>query len=267
MKSLKGLMNLKNRVAIITGGGGNIGFAIGQTLAELGARIVLVDINKSQCDKKARAIHQKYKVKTLSLIVDLTKEDKTLSVPHIALKHFGRIDILVNCAALVGTSQLKGWAVPFNQQGTDTWRKALEVNLTSVFVLTQACAKALTDSQHGSIINISSIYGLVGPDMQLYKNAKMGNPAAYSVSKGGLIQLTRWLATVLAPKIRVNTISLGGVFRGHTNPFLSRYISRTPLKRMAKEEDVKGIAAFLASDLSSYVTGQNIVVDGGWTAW
>ncbi|MBN1551042.1 SDR family oxidoreductase, partial [bacterium] len=126
---------------------------------------------------------------------------------------------------------------------------------------------ALARSQHGSIINIGSIYGIAGPDMQLYEGTSMGNPAAYAASKGGLVQLTRWLSTVLAPNIRANAITLGGVARRQPEPFCSRYIEKTPLRRMATEEDVKGAAVFLASDMSAYVTGQNIIVDGGFTVW
>jgi NAD(P)-dependent dehydrogenase (short-subunit alcohol dehydrogenase family) len=125
----------------------------------------------------------------------------------------------------------------------------------------------LIDSGHGSIVLISSIYGLVGPDMSLYEGTSMANPAGYGASKGGLLQLMRYLATVLAPDVRVNAISPGGVWRQQPGQFHDRYRSRTPLGRMATEEDLKGAAAYLASDLSSYVTGHNLVVDGGWTTW
>ena len=153
------------------------------------------------------------------------------------------------------------------EQSTEAWRLALEVNLTAPFVLAQACAPALSQTGHGSIININSIYGMVGPDMSLYKETSMGNPAAYAASKGGLMQLTRWLATTLAPRVRANSITSGGVWRNQPEAFTSRYTERTPLKRMATEEDLKGAVAYLASDLAAYVTGQNLIVDGGWTAW
>ena len=123
------------------------------------------------------------------------------------------------------------------------------------------------DSGHGSVIFFSSIYGLVGPDMRLYEDTDMASPAGYPASKGGLLQLARYLATVLAPRIRVNTISPGGVWRNQPEAFHQRYVYRTPLGRMATEEDLKGAVAYLASDLSAYVTGQNLGVDGGWTAW
>jgi NAD(P)-dependent dehydrogenase (short-subunit alcohol dehydrogenase family) len=168
---------------------------------------------------------------------------------------------------LVGTSGLKGWNTPFKDQQSDTWRLALDVNLTAPFVLTQACADALAKSGHGSVINVASIYGMVGPDMGLYEGTEIGNAAAYGASKGGLLQLTRWLSTVLAPQVRVNAITPGGLWRNQPESFHHRYVARTPLKRMGSEEDFKGAVAYLASDLSSYVTGQNLVVDGGWTVW
>ena len=117
------------------------------------------------------------------------------------------------------------------------------------------------------ILNIASIYGVLGPDMEIYAGTNMGNPAAYAVSKGGLIQLTKWLSTILAPKIRVNCISAGGVKRGQSKSFISKYEKKVPLARMAVEEDIAKAMLFLTSDLSSYVTGQNIMVDGGYSSW
>lgn len=268
MKSLKELMNLNKRVAIVTGGAGHIGFALAESLAELGANIVLADINEKECNNKASDISKRFQVKTLPIVIDFADEEKIRELPDKVFKELGSLDILINSAALVGTSDLEGWAVGFEKQSLDSWRKALEINLTSIFVLCQAGRKYLESSGSGSIINISSICGVVGPDMRLYEGVDhMGSPAAYAASKGGLLQLTRWLATVLAPSVRVNSISPGGIFRDHKDPFLSRYIERTPLKRMGREEDLKGAAAYLASDLSSYVTGHNLNVDGGWTAW
>jgi NAD(P)-dependent dehydrogenase (short-subunit alcohol dehydrogenase family) len=267
MNSLKGLMDLRGRVALVTGAGGNIGAVICEALAELGAAIVMLDKAEKQCGDVARQIHDRYGVETCVLGTDLTSDEKIQFVPQRVIDRFKRLDIVVNSAALVGTSDLKGWAVPLPEQSTDTWRAALEVNLTSVFMLVQACAGALAESGHGSVINICSIYGMVGPDMRLYEGTALGNPAAYSASKGGLLQVTRWFATVLAPDVRINAISPGGVWRNQPEEFRRRYADRTPLRRMATEEDLKGAVAYLASDLSSYVTGHNLVVDGGWTAW
>ena len=149
----------------------------------------------------------------------------------------------------------------------ETWRRALEVNLTSVFHLCQLFTQVLRESQNGTIINIASIYGEYGPDWSLYEGTPMTNPAAYASSKGGVIQFTRWLATTLGPDIRANVISPGGVARGQPDSFVDRYKSRTPLGRMAREDDFRGAVAYLASDMSAYVTGQVLRVDGGWGVW
>jgi NAD(P)-dependent dehydrogenase (short-subunit alcohol dehydrogenase family) len=267
MKSLKELMDLHGRVALVSGGGGHIGAAACEALAELGADIVVLDKSKKDCERTATQIHETYGVKTLPLIVDLTDDAAVKSLPGPIMEKFGRLDIVANSAAMTSDSKMEGYAVPFEEQPLEPWRKAFEVNLTSVFALVQACRDVLKESGNGSVINISSIYGIVGPDMRLYEGTDMGNPAAYAASKGGLLAFTRWLATVLAPDVRVNAISPGGVLRGQDEKFLKRYNERTPMRRMATEEDVKGAIAYLASDMSNYVTGQNLVIDGGWTAW
>ena len=154
-----------------------------------------------------------------------------------------------------------------NPTQVETWRRAMEVNLTAAFHLSQTFAPLLKTSKGGNIINITSIYGEYGPDWGLYEGTQMGNPVAYAVSKGGLVQLTRWLATTIAPEVRVNAVSPGGIFRNQDQKFVERYEARTPMKRMAIEDDFRGVISFLASDMSSYVTGQNIAVDGGWGIW
>lgn len=265
--SIKELMNLKGRVALVTGGAGHIGVAICDALAELGAAIVLLDLAPMACEAAATRIRETFGVDTLALAADLAKEAETRQAPKTIEDYFGRLDILVNCAALVGTSELKGWVAPFPEQASKAWRSALEINLTAPFILTQACAGMLASSGHGSVVNIGSIYGTVGPDMRLYEGTSLGNPAAYAAGKGGLLQLTRWLATVMAPEVRVNAVSSGGVGRNQPEEFCVRYAERTPLGRMATEGDLKGAVAYLAGDLSAYVTGHNLVVDGGWTAW
>jgi len=266
-RSVKTLMDLKGRVALLTGAAGHIGAAMGESLAELGADLVLLDVAQDACREAAGQMRSKFGIRSIPLPIDLADENAVRAVPRLVMDQMGRLDILINNAALVGTSELKGWATPLAEQSADTWRLALAVNLTAPFVLTQACAPMLTASGHGSVINIGSIYGIVGPDKGLYTGTKLGNPAAYAASKGGLLQLTRWLATVLAPDVRVNAITVGGVWRNQPEDFHQRYREKTPLNRMAVEEDVKGAVAFLASDLSAYVTGHNLVVDGGWTIW
>ncbi len=266
MKTVRQLMSLKGRAAVVTGGAGRLGLVLAETLAEAGADIVLLDINP-EVERQAKKIAARHHVRAFALIADLADEGAVCQVVKGVSKCFKKIDILIHCAALVGTSALEGWAVPFDEQSIKTWRKALEVNLTSAFAVTQAFLPLLKKSKSASVINISSIYGMVGPDMRLYEGTSLGNPAAYAASKGGLIQLTRWMSTNLAPRIRVNVISIGGIYRAHKDPFLTRYLERTPMERMATEEDSKGAALYLASDMSNYVTGHNLVVDGGWTAW
>lgn len=267
MNKISDLMRLDGRVAIVTGGAGQLGSQICETYAELGAHVVVVDNNESSCNRLAERLRASFDIEPLLLTVDLAQEADVLNIPDKVLSHFARIDILVNCAALVGTSTLDGWVTSFSEQSVDTWREALEINLTVPFILTQACSDALKVSGHGSVINIGSIYGILGPDMRLYDQTKMGNPAAYAASKGGLLQLTRWLSTVMAPEVRVNSISFGGVWNNQPEKFHSKYILRTPLGRMASAEDIKGAAAYLASDMSEYVTGQNLMVDGGFSVW
>jgi NAD(P)-dependent dehydrogenase (short-subunit alcohol dehydrogenase family) len=267
MRDVRALFDLNGRVAVVTGGAGHIGSAIADGLAELGAAVALVDLERKTTEDVCSRIAREREAETLAIPVDLEDEMAVRTIPSRVLQMFGRMDILVNCAALVGTSGLDGWAVPLQDQSSTSWRRALEVNLTAPFVLAQTSVDALVKSGHGSIVNVLSIYGLVGPDERLYEGTPMGNPAAYGASKAGLLQLTRHLATTLAPGVRCNAITPGGVARGQEQSFLDRYCARTPLRRMATEEDFKGAAAFLASDASAYVTGQNVVVDGGWTVW
>lgn len=267
MKNLNELMNMRGRVALVTGGAGHIGKAMCEALAELGATILVLDFDADKIQDTVAMLSSRFDGGAQPLLVDLADEVQLRQLPQRIADYTDQLDVLVHCAALVGTTPLKGWAVEFLEQNADTWRKALEVNLTAPFILTQLCTPLLKASGHGSVITIASIYGVVGPQNALYEGTKMGNPAAYAASKGALIQFTRWLATVLAPDIRANSISVGGVWRQQDERFHQRYIERTPLQRMATEEDLKGAVAYLASDLSAYVTGHNLMVDGGWTAW
>jgi len=267
MKTVQELMSLENRVAIVTGGGGHIGSVFCGALAEMGASVVVVDVNRDKCEQVAERIMTQSGNVAFPLSLDLSNEQQVQTIPEEVLVKFDRIDILVNCAAFVGTSDLMGWSVPFSEQSVETWRMALEVNLTAAFILIQKCVEPMKKSGNGSIVNVGSIYGMVGPDLDLYKGTEMGNPAAYAVSKGGLLEFTKWLSTVLAPEIRANAITPGGVWRNQPESFVERYRKKTPLRRMATEEDLKGTILYLASDLSAYVTGQNLVVDGGFTSW
>jgi NAD(P)-dependent dehydrogenase (short-subunit alcohol dehydrogenase family) len=267
MRSLRELGDLRGRRALVCGGAGYIGEAAGQALAEQGADVCICDLDAGRAAARAAELDAIAPGRINWLACDLADEDATRKLIHGVVEQLGGLDILVHAAALVGTTELEGWAVPFDEQTVAAWDAALRVNLTSAFVLVQEGRSALAASGHGSVILLGSTYGLVGPDFSLYEGTKMPNPAAYGASKGGVLQLVRTLATTLAPAVRVNAITPGGVERGQPETFQDRYRSRTPLGRMAREEDLKGAVAYLASDLSAYVTGQNLVVDGGWTAW
>lgn len=262
MKTLQELFRIDGRVAMITGGAGHIGLACAEALAELGARVVIVDRDAAACDARAAQLGAGH----VGLAADLENVDSCRAVVADAVARLGRLDVLVNNAAYTGASGIPGYAVPFADQSAEAWEAALRVNLTAPFVLSQAAFSAL--AQHGgAIVNVGSIYGVVGPQNALYEGTAMGNPAAYGASKGGLAQLTRYLATTMAPAVRVNCLSPGGVARGQAEAFVTRYVARTPMGRMATEEDFKGAFAYLASPASGYVTGQELLVDGGWTAW
>jgi NAD(P)-dependent dehydrogenase (short-subunit alcohol dehydrogenase family) len=260
------LTNLAGRRALITGATGSLGLNIAHTLAQLGAEILLLDKPEAPLATVANEIKALWSVNAVTYECDLEMQEQRETVLQ-AIKDSSQLDILINNAAFVGSSDLEGWAVPFEKQSIETWRRALEVNLVAPFHICQALAPLLRQSPSGCIINICSIYAVFGPDLRLYEGTTMGNPAAYAASKGGLLALTRWLATTLAPRIRVNAISPGGIARGQSDQFTKRYTARTPLGRMATEDDLSGIVAFLASDLSSYITGQNYLIDGGWSAW
>jgi len=260
------LARLDDRVVIVTGGAGFIGRVACAGLAEQGAHVVVVDRDQAACDAVAAEISAAGGSAS-GLAVDLEQEAEVVAIAARVLDEHDRIDALVQLAALVSAEPLPGWTTAVAQQGTETWRRAMEVNLTAAFVLARECAPALEASGHGSMVLVGSTYGLVGPDWRIYDGTDMGNAAGYAASKGGIIQLTRWLATTLAPGVRVNTLTPGGVERGQPASFVEAYRERTPLARMAVEEDYKGAIVYLVSDLSRYVTGHNLVVDGGWTAW
>jgi NAD(P)-dependent dehydrogenase (short-subunit alcohol dehydrogenase family) len=267
MTTIKKLINLAGRRALITGANGFLGKVMAETLAELGANLVLVDQDSSDFTTLGKSLSERWSVEVECHVCDLEKQKQRKELIATLKNSSHGLNILINNAAFVGASNLEGWAVPFELQTVETWRRALEVNLTAIFDLCQSLIPLLKVAEGASIINISSIYGMFGPDWSLYQGTSMSNPAAYAASKGGLIQFTRWLATTISPEVRVNAISPGGIFRDQPEIFLRRYEEKTPLGRMATEDDFRGVVAYLASDLSKYVTGQNLAVDGGWGVW
>jgi len=267
MTTLQQLMDMRGRRVLLTGATGGIGRVMADTLAELGADLVLIDRPGSDFDSLASELTEKWAISTLSISCDLESEEARDELIEKVKQDGLGVSCLINNAAFVGASDLQNWIVPFEEQSVEVWRRALEVNLTAAFHLSQGLTAELRKASGANIINVTSIYGEYGPDWRLYEGTDMGNPAAYGASKGGLNQFTRWLATTIAPDVRVNAISPGGVFRNQPEKFVNRYIERTPLKRMATEDDFRGVVAYLASDLSQYVTGQVLRVDGGWGEW
>lgn len=265
-RQLSELSRLDGRVSLVVGGAGHIGSVASAGLAELGSKIALVDLKKERVAEVAAELRQEFGAEVLEIVADLENEEQVRAIPSTVVERFGRIDALVHLAAIVNP-ELGGWTTRFEDQSVAQWRRGIEINLTSAFLLAQGCVEHLRRSPNGSMIFFGSTYGIVGPDWSIYEGTDMGNAAGYAASKGGIIQLTRWLATTLAPDVRVNTLSPGGVYRDHLEVFRNAYANKTPLKRMATEEDYKAGVAFLASDMSRYVTGHNLVIDGGWTAW
>lgn len=266
-RSIAQLMDLSGRKALVSGGAGYVGSVIAEGLVELGASVGLLDVDFEACQARAQRLCTLRKQSAFAIACDLREEHQTRQAMRDVIRTLQGMDILIHCAAYVGTTERPGWAVPFEQQTVEAWDDAMRVNLTSAFVMVHEAKDVLAASGYGSVIFVASTYGLVGPDLSLYQGTRMANPVGYGASKGGLLQLMRHLATGLAPRVRVNAISPGGIWRNQPEVFHQRYVSRTPLGRMAREEDVKGAVAYLASDLSAYVTGHNLVVDGGWTAW
>lgn len=265
--SLQSLMDMTGRRAVVTGASGHLGRIMAQALAEMGCALCLVDRQGEALEQVASQMRTHFAVDVSSHGCDLESEVERSALITTLDETYESIHVLVNNAAFVGDSAITGWAVDFAKQSVESWRRAIEVNATAPFHLSQGLLRKLSASQTGAIVNIGSIYGVVGPDWQLYEGLAMANPAAYALSKGGLTQFTRWLATTCAPHVRVNMISPGGIHRGQDQAFVDRYVARTPMRRMASEDDFIGAVAYLASDMSRYVTGQNLIVDGGWTAW
>lgn len=251
----------QQRLALVTGGCGPLGWAISTELCHSGARVLAVDV--------PGAVEMRREGAPADLVLvpyDLTDPAAPDHLVDVVHESGLPLSLLVNNAALSGSSGTQGYAVPFDDQTDEAFDRALELNLSVPFRLARRLRYALADAG-GSIVNVASIYGLVGPDLRLYDGTSMGNPAGYSASKGGLVALTRYLAVVMAPDVRVNCVAPGGLERGQDPEFVRRYVERTPLGRMGSESDVVGAVVWLAGPQAQYVTGQVIAIDGGWTAW
>ena len=267
MTTILQLISLQGRSALVTGAGGNLGRVIADTLAELGADLVLVDHPNRDLSALCDGLTRQWGCKVEPISCDLGIDEHRKILISKLIKKNNKINILINNAAFIGDSHLKGWSVEYKDQTVETWRQVLELNTTAIFELCQGLYPLMVTAMGANIINIASIYGFLGPNWSLYEGTKMANPAAYGVSKAGILQLTRWIATTCAPSIRANALSPGGIFREQPEAFVKRYEARTPMKRMAKEDDFKGAITFLSTDMSSYLTGQNVIVDGGFGVW
>jgi NAD(P)-dependent dehydrogenase (short-subunit alcohol dehydrogenase family) len=277
-KRLTELFSLKEKVAVVTGALGLIGKHHCHALADAGANVVVCDLNESECAKFASTLS----ALSLGISVDITNKKSVKDLKSKVISNYGKIDILVNNAALndkfvredsFGEDPLAALEESkFENYPVEMFRKSLDVNVTGMFLCSQVLGAEMADRGYGSIINVASTYGIVAPDQSIYKNEKdeqtFYKSAAYPVTKGAVISFTRFLAAYWGNKgVRVNTLSPGGVRDNQEEFFVKNYSARTPLGRMAHPTDYKGALVFLASDASSYMTGANLVVDGGWTAW
>jgi 2-deoxy-D-gluconate 3-dehydrogenase len=280
MSTVMQKFDLTGRVAIITGGPGLLGKEFCRTLAEAGASVVVADINADGVNSTASTLI-KAGYHCLGVATDVTQPESVHNLIDETLATFGRLDILVNSAALdpkfdpdalAEMAKRGALSGAFEDYPLDSWRAALDVNLTGMFLCCQAAVKPmLAQGKKGSIINICSTYGLVAPDQRIYQHSgeqTSYKPVYYSVTKAGVLGLTRYLSAYYAgTDIRVNALTPGGIYNNHDDEFLQAYSARTVMGRMAHKDEMNGALLFLASDASSYMTGSNLVVDGGWTAW
>jgi 2-deoxy-D-gluconate 3-dehydrogenase len=265
---------LDNQVAVVTGGAGQLGKEFCRTLVQAGAAVVVADLNEGLAGQVAGELQQTGH-RAIPCQVDVTSPASTRAMAEAAVKAFGRLDILVCSAAMDPKFDPQNQSAQsrnaFEDYPLQAWQQALDVNLTGMFLCAQAAVKPMLAQEHGVIINICSTYGLVGPDQRIYLRPgqpQQFKPVFYSVTKAGVLGLTRYLATYYAGKnIRANALTPGGVFNNHDEIFTQNYSARTVMGRMARKDEMNGALLFLASDASTYMTGANLVVDGGWTAW
>ena len=265
MKTQK-IFDLNGKVIIITGSSGMLGTQYAYALSECGANVVLADIDISKSKITEKQIKKSFSTDPMSIKLDLTNKESILSMTSTVIKKYSKIDVLINNAAYQGNSKIRSSG--FENLELETWNQAIDVNLTGVFLCCQSIGKQMIKQKSGNIINIASTYGLVGPDQRIYGKSGQNSAIFYAATKSAILNLTRYLATYWEGKgIRVNTFSPGGVENNQDPNFIKRYSKKTPLGRMAKKDEYVGSIIFLASDASSYMTGSNLIVDGGWTAW
>jgi NAD(P)-dependent dehydrogenase (short-subunit alcohol dehydrogenase family) len=264
------LFSLKNKTAIVTGALGLIGKKHCEALAQAGANVVVADMNEAEAETFAKQLGENH----TGLKIDVTNEDSLKTAREKILAHYRTIDILVNNAAINDMFENPALAKDlsaFENYPLDAFKKSLDVNVTGVFLASQVFGTVMAEHGSGSIINIASTYGMVGPDQSIYRDEcgkqTFFKSAVYPVTKGAVINFTRFLAAYWGNKgVRVNTLSPGGVENNQNEFFIQNYSAKTLLGRMAQSSDYQGALVFLASEASAYMTGANLVVDGGWTA-
>ena len=259
-RDTKDLFCLKGRVALVTGGtGSGYGAQAVQALADAGATVFITSRNLARVQQAAQELREKG-LDVHGLALDLESEQSITDVVETLISKAGRLDILVNNAC-------SNHFESFETVSLQDWNQVLAVNITGTMLMSRTTAPHMQQNGGGVMINLSSIYGMVAPDQRIYGSTGTNSPLVYGMTKAALIQMTRYLATFWAPSIRVNCLTPGGLFNHQDEQFISQYVAKTPLGRRAGGDDLTGAVLFLASDASAWVTGQNLVVDGGWTAW
>jgi NAD(P)-dependent dehydrogenase (short-subunit alcohol dehydrogenase family) len=265
--------SLRGRTAVVTGAVGLLGREHCLALGEAGANVVATDLDAAACEDFALSL-EAVDVRAIAVAADITRKDDLEQLRDAAIARFGAVDVLVNNAAIDDKFDAGAdlEASRFEEYSLERWRRSLDVNVTGTFLCCQVLGQEMVRRGHGSIVNVASTYGVVSPDQGLYRGAqgeqRFFKSAAYPVSKSAVVALTRYLATYWGKAgVRVNTLSPGGVEAGQDAHFVESYSRRTPMGRMARRDEYRGALVFLASEASSYLTGFNLVVDGGWTAW
>jgi len=266
------LFSLANKVVVVTGGAGLLGQVFCQALVDVGANVAIVDLDLASAETVAKRINKSEAQRVIAVGSDITSPESVTQMVTNVVKQLGRIDVLVNNAASKG-SNLNAFFESFEDYSLKTWREVMSVNIDGLFLVAQAVGKQMKKQGGGSIIQTSSIYGVVAPDQRIYEGSEyngrpINTPAVYSASKSAVNGLTNYLATYWASsKIRVNSLTPGGIASGQNSEFNKKYSNRVPLGRMGEATELVGALIYLASDASSYVTGQNLIVDGGLSAW